>query len=200
MRGRRLRRRGEHQRHPLDLDLQRATCDRLGIYAQDFEGACPDGWALAGEFQCGVPTHGPGAAHSGTQSLGMDMSTGLYSNNIGWGTTTATSPAISLTATSTPKFHVWMWIQSEGSSFDGTNLQVSTDGVNFTELSSVTPAYTLTIAGEQAWGGQINAWDEYVADLSAYAGQTVYLRVDFHSDGSDTFAGIYVDDALVTAQ
>ncbi|MFX8324060.1 hypothetical protein ABTL43_19880, partial [Acinetobacter baumannii] len=35
-------------------------------YFQDFEGACPNGWALTGDWQCGTPTvEGPSAAWSG---------------------------------------------------------------------------------------------------------------------------------------
>ena len=31
-------------------------------------------------------------------------------------------------------------------------------------------------------------------DLSAYAGQSIFLRFAFRSDSSDTYPGIYIDD------
>jgi hypothetical protein len=72
-----------------------------------------------------------------------------------------------------------MWIDTEGSTFDGVNLKISTDGgMNYAIVDLVTPAYPLTIAGEPAWGGHQSGlgWQLMEADLSAYAGQVVRLR------------------------
>jgi len=69
-------------------------------------------------------------------------------------------------------------------------------------VNAVLPAYPLTISGEPAWGGHLAAlgWQLVQADLSAYAGQIVLLRFAFHSDQSGTYAGVYIDDVLVTDQ
>lgn len=63
----------------------------------------------------------------------------------------------------------------------------------------MTPAYNLTVGGESAWGGHQSSagWQEVVADLSAYAGQTVALRFAFRSDSSVVYPGIYIDDVIV---
>lgn len=63
-------------------------------------------------------------------------------------------------------------------------------------MTTVTPAYPLTIAGQPAWGGHQSAlgWQATQADLSAYSGQTVRLRFGFQSDSSGSFAGAFIDD------
>ena len=51
----------------------------------------------------------------------------------------------------------------------------------------------------QGWGGDQSAlgWQLVTADLSAYAGQTIYLRYAFRSDSIVQYAGFYVDDILI---
>jgi bacillopeptidase F (M6 metalloprotease family) len=123
-----------------------------------------------------------------------------YSNNDTWALTTATSPAIDLAGVPTPILTFRMWVDTEGGTFDGVNLQISSDGgAAFQVLDTVTPAYPLTIAGEPAWGGQQAAlgWQLVQADLTAYSGQTILLRFAFQSDPSATYPGVYIDDFLV---
>ncbi len=170
------------------------------LYTTSFEGACPNGWTLAGDWQCGVPSGvGPAAAYSGSQCIATQIA-GNYNNSQAWATATATSPDIDLGGTVSPSATFRMWIDTEGSSFDGANLKVSTDGVNYTILNAVTPAYSLTIDGQAAWGGDQSAagWQLVQADLAAYAGQVIRLRFGFRTDGSVTHAGVYIDDILVT--
>jgi Immune inhibitor A peptidase M6/Putative Ig domain len=171
------------------------------LYYTSFEGACPDGWTLTGDWHCGVPTNpaGPTAAYDGTQCISTGL-TSDYSNLDTWAGTTATSPQIELTGGPSPTLTFWMWIDTEGSVYDGANLQISTDGgMTYSVVDTVMPAYPLTIAGERAWGGHLGAlgWQLVQVDLSAYAGLFVYLRFGFQSDASDTFAGVYIDDFLV---
>ncbi|MBS2031552.1 MAG: carboxypeptidase regulatory-like domain-containing protein, partial [Deltaproteobacteria bacterium] len=199
---------------PTNATCNAGACINGGLLGENFENGCP-GWTLTGSalggslWQCGTPSSGPGSAHAGTGVLATNLS-GNYPDNVGWGTNTATTPMIDLTGTSAPKFHAWMWIYTEGSAYDGVNLKVSTDGVNFSEITNVsyvsaangttTTGYPLTIANQTAWGGNLSnaGWQEYTADLSAFAGQHVYVEFDFHSDGSDNFPGVYVDDVSVT--
>ena len=92
-----------------------------------------------------------------------------------------------------------MWVDTEGSVYDGANLKVSTDNMTFTQVMSVTPAYNITIGGEQAWGGRQSAsgWQLFTADLTAYAGQMVYLRYAFRTDTSVVYPGVYIDDIFI---
>ncbi len=70
---------------------------------------------------------------------------------------------------------------------DGMEMLVSTDGVNFDRIWSA--------------NNSRGAWHEVSADLSAYAGQSVWLRFAFRSDSSVTYRGWYVDDVrLIAAQ
>ena len=117
-----------------------------------------------------------------------------------WAETTATSPDIDITTVATPILTFKMWVDTEGATYDGFNLQVSTDGgMNFQIIANATPVYPLTVAGKPAWGGHQSAlgWQSVEANLSAYAGQIIRLRFAFQSDSSATFPGVYIDDILV---
>jgi len=172
-----------------------------GVWAENFD-ANPTGWTFGGEWQWGTPSGtGPSVCDSGS-CIGVNMS-GDYSNNLDWSTCTATSPSIDLTGTSgTVILEFRAYVDTEGSSWDGGNLKVSTDGSTFSLLSSVTPAYNLSsVGGEQAWGDDTEPWSvqwsTFTADLSAYAGQTIWLRFAFRSDSSVTYPGIYIDNLVL---
>lgn len=169
-------------------------------YYTSFEGACPDGWTLTGDWQCGVPMNvGPAAAYVGTQCIGTQIA-GNYNDLQAWDGTTATSPDIDLTNVQSPIVTFRMWIDTEGSTYDGANLQVSSDGgMSYTIISNVMPVYPLTVGGKPAWGGHQQAlgWQFMQGDLSGYAGQIIRLRFAFRSDSSGVFPGVYIDDILV---
>ncbi len=171
------------------------------VYYTSFEGTCPDGWTLTGDWQCGVPvnTAGPASAFAGTQCIGTGMAVD-YNNDDAWAATTATSPPITLPGVQKHTLAFGMWVDTEGFTYDGANLQISTDGgTTFTVLSAVTPAYPLAIGGEPAWGGHQAGlgWQHVQADLTPYTGMTVLFRFGFHSDVSNTYAGVFIDDFLV---
>jgi hypothetical protein len=171
------------------------------VYYTSFEGTCPNGWALTGDWQCGVPTNttGPLTAYVGSQCI----STGLtqdYSDNDTWVGTTATSPPITLPGVQQHSVSFRMWVDTEGSQYDGLNLEISTDGgMTYTVLASGTTPYTLTIATEPAWGGHEASlgWQLVQADLTPYTGMTILLRFGFQSDASDTYTGVFIDDFLI---
>jgi len=169
-------------------------------YYTSFEGACPDGWILTGDWECGAPTNvGPPTAYVGTQCLATQIDD-VYSDLQAWATTTATSPDINLVGAVNPKLTFRMWVYTEGMTYDGFNLQVSTDaGVTYSVINNVMPSYPLVISGKPAWGGNQSAldWQPVEVDLSGYAGQTIRLRFAFQSDSSGTFPGVYIDDILV---
>jgi hypothetical protein len=169
-------------------------------YYTSFEGACPNGWTLTGDWQCGVPINvGPATAYVGTQCIATQIA-GHYNDDQTFAGTTATSPDIDLTAASNPTLTFRMWIDTEGSTYDGANLQISADGgMTYSVVNSVLPAYPLLIAGQPAWGGHQSGvgWQLVQADLSAYAGQIIRLQFSFQSDSSGTYAGVYIDDVFV---
>jgi hypothetical protein len=177
-----------------DFDVVEAS------HLQIFEGPCPNGWTLTGDWECGPPSGGvgPAAAFSGLQCLATNLE-GLYTTNHDWGTVMATSPAIDLAGLSTPVLTWRAWMHTEGNTYDGYNLKVSANGGAFILVSAVTPAYELTIDAQAAWGGNKSAdgWTLYTADLSAFAGQSVQVRFDFTTDGSGEYPGVYIDDLTV---
>ena len=186
---------------PTVFSEQSYTLQVMGqVFIQTFEGACPNGWTLSGDWQCGTPTLvGPATAYSGTQCLGTVMNAN-YTASQTWASTNATSPDIDLTGTTAPQLMFRMWVDTEGSTYDGANVKVSSDGgATYTLLTGVTPAYTLTIGSQQAWGGHLSAsgWQLVTVDLSAYAGQTIRLRFGFQSDTSVFYPGVYIDDLAI---
>ncbi|MBW2458857.1 MAG: immune inhibitor A, partial [Deltaproteobacteria bacterium] len=171
------------------------------LYFEDFEGTCPNGWTLGGDWQCGTPTVvGPSNAFSGAQCLATQLAAN-YNINQAWATTTASSPAINLAGTTTPQLSFYMWIATEGYTYDGANLKISTDGgQSYALYATPQPAYTLTIDNQSAWGEDqsTQGWQLVTADLTSYAGQSINVQVGFHTDGSVAYPGVYIDDMLVS--
>ncbi len=170
------------------------------IYFEDFEGTCPNGWTLGGDWQCGTPTVvGPSTVYSGVQCLATQLST-EYNNGQAWATATASSPPINLAGTTTPQLTFYAWMLTEGSTYDGANLKISTDGgATYSLYATPQPAYTLTIDNEAAWGGDLSGsgWQPVTADLTSFAGQTINVQIAFSTDGSVVEAGVYIDDVMI---
>ncbi len=186
---------------PTNFDDATLTFDvAQALFFEDFEGTCPNGWTLGGDWQCGTPTQvGPSSAFSGVQCLGTQLASD-YNMNQAWATATASSPAINLAGTTAPQLSAWAWMNTEGSTYDGANLKISTDGgQTYTLYPTPVPAYTLTIDNESAWGGDESSlgWQEITADLTSFAGQTIHVQVAFRSDGSFEYPGVYIDEVLV---
>jgi len=167
---------------------------------EGFESCNNNGWVLTGEWECGVPTaitNGPSSAYNGTGVLATKLTT-TYSNNDAYASNTATSAAIDLTTATVASATFQAWKYTESGAFDGFNVSVSTDGGStYSLVTSVTPAYTGTVASQSAWYGQVASWQPYTIDLTAYLGKTIYLRFSFRSDLSNTYPGIYIDDFTV---
>ncbi len=70
---------------------------------------------------------GPIAAHLGSNVIATQIA-GVYHVNQGFDTTFADSPPINLAGATTPMLSFWAWDHTEGATFDGWNLKVSTDG------------------------------------------------------------------------
>ncbi|UQA60574.1 immune inhibitor A domain-containing protein [Polyangium aurulentum] len=176
------------------------SVDTCVVYLHEGFENCSNGWTFGGDWECGTPSNvGPPVAHIGDNVIATQIA-GLYHTNQSYSTSVATSPAIDLTGATNPMVSFWAWDHTEGGTFDGWNLKVSTNGgQSFTQVTTVTPAYGLNIAGQPAWGGNHAAegWQNYMADLTAFAGQSILLRFSFRSDGATVFPGVYVDELVV---
>jgi cysteine-rich repeat protein len=167
------------------------------VYQTSFEGACPGGWTLTGDWECGVPTTGPSSAFEGTQCIATQIDAN-YSGSQRFATTTATSPSISLAGVTAPRLSFRMWLNTE-MSYDGAHLKISRNGGAFQLLTGLAPGYNASVSGQSAWSGDQSSlgWRLFTADLAAYAGQNIQLQFAFNSDLTSAFPGVYVDDLRV---
>lgn len=145
------------------------------------------------------------SAHSPTHSvLGVDPA--ALSDQ--W----LTSPSLALpAATQQPiTFSFWQSHSFEGSTtcYDAGILEISTNGgTSWSQLTpmvgtygyngTVSNSYSNPLAGKTAWCFATTSWQRTVADLSAYAGQSIKLRFRLGSDSSVGATGWYVDDLRV---
>ncbi|MDY0004136.1 MAG: DUF4215 domain-containing protein [Polyangia bacterium] len=171
-------------------------------YTESFDQN-PVTWTFGtGDWEWGTPSGTePTACYSGS-CIGTLMA-GNYSPSLSWDTCWITSPPISLAGATNPVLRFYSWVKTEGSSYDGGNIKVSTDGISFVLHSAVTPAYNLTsVNGQVAWGGSSGTfqgqWVQFEADLSAYVDQAVWIRFAFRTDGSVQYPGWYIDSLTVT--
>ncbi|MFJ8065734.1 S8 family serine peptidase [Psychrobacillus sp. NPDC096426] len=150
-------------------------------YSEDFE-AQPVGWYSFGEansWEWGVPTSGPGNAASGEKVYATNLK-GNYDNRMN---ATLVMPPIDLPeGNSYLQFKQWHNFEesSTGRAWDYGHVFVSTDQVEWTQLLMVQ--------------GASNSWIDGEVDLSAYAGQRIYIGFNAFSDGSVVREGWYIDD------
>jgi len=98
------------------------------------------------------------------------------------------------------------------SAYDGGFVEISTDGVNWTQLATaVSGGYNKTFRWESGGGAPAThpfpggtrcfsgsfGWQETVFDLDAYTDMTVQFRFHFGSDGGTGLEGWYVDDVAL---
>ncbi|MBC8175727.1 MAG: DUF1565 domain-containing protein, partial [Candidatus Marinimicrobia bacterium] len=97
--------------------------------------------------------------------------------------------------------------------WDAANVRISTDGFETWEVLNGFPDYDFTSGwgwgyngeGENipGWGGYHPEWQPATFDLSAYANETIQIRIAFGSDGAwcsrddPTYFGIVVDDITI---
>jgi hypothetical protein len=156
------------------------------LYSQDFE-ASNGGYAVSGTstFAWGVPTTGPGAAHSGVNVWATNLNGNYNNSESGY----LTSPVIDLSAGAGNSIVLdwWQYLRSE-SNYDYASVEVSNDsGTNWTR-----------VYGEVS--GSIDlAWAKKTVTLaSTYAVSTFRLRFRFRSDSSVTYLGWYIDDVSLS--
>ncbi|SDN33346.1 bacillopeptidase F. Serine peptidase. MEROPS family S08A [Psychrobacillus sp. OK028] len=150
-------------------------------YSEDFENT-PVGWTSFGaknSWEWGIPTSGPGGAASGEKVYATNLD-GTYESSMN---ATLVMPPVDLTeGNSFLQFKQWHEFEqsSSGRAWDYGHVFISTDQVEWTQLLKVQ--------------GTSNGWIDAEVDLSAYAGQRVYIGFNAFSDGSVVKNGWYLDD------
>ena len=120
-----------------------------------------------------------------------------------WNTT-----AVAVGAGSTLTF--WHNYQFEGTGYDGSVLEISTDGgVTWTDLGAhitgngyngtVSTCCSNPLGGRQAWTGDLTSWTQVTVDLSSFAGQSAKIRWRLGCDSSVSDVGWYIDDVQITS-
>jgi hypothetical protein len=167
-------------------------------WVEDFEtnngGFASD--PAAGAWEWGVPTSGPGAAHSGTQ-LWATILAGNYINYANW---KLTSQGDYVATADNPHILFYHWYDIENV-WDGGNVKYSTDnGASWILLhpvggyDGVASTANSGIPAESCFTGTHTTWETEEIIIPVNTGQTFKLRFHFGTDGSVFYAGWYVDD------
>jgi subtilisin family serine protease len=162
---------------------------------ESFE-ASDGGWQGSGVWEWGVPTSGPNAAYDGNKVWATVLA-GNYPSDVDDNLLTPyyliTTPDASLS--------FFQWFNME-SNYDGGNLHVSTDGVNWTLLYPEGTGYpdpdVVGLDQEPGFNGESGGWVQAVFDLSAYQDQSIMFKFRFGTDGSVVRAGWYIDGVVVS--
>ena len=127
-------------------------------------------------WQWGVPTSGPGAAHSGTRVWATNLA-GSYPSSC---SASLEVPELLLPAGTHPVLEFWHWFQSEYW-YDRGRVQISSNG----------GASWATLGEFEA---HLGGYFQVSYDLTAYAGQTIRIRFLLTTDVSVNYPGWYIDD------
>ncbi|MGY3716220.1 S8 family serine peptidase [Sutcliffiella cohnii] len=156
-------------------------------YFEDFETE-PEGWTVVGDnpnWEWGVPTSGPNSAASGEHVYATNLA-GNYRNGT---REMLVMPAISLpnepASLHFKQWHSFEMSASTGTAYDYGYVMVSPNGQDWTQLLMVK--------------GDSNGWIDASVDLSAYAGQGIFIAFYVYSDGSVNRPGWYIDDVSLQA-
>ena len=181
------------------------TCQIYGYtYLKDFEannGGYTAGGTPSTLWQWGVPTSGPGGAHSGTKLWATNLA-GAYPDSANAYLTTG---LIQLPSRPPITLSFWQWYDME-SYYDGGNVKISTNnGSTWALLGSYGNPYNedaasssnAGIPGQACFSGSQQSWQQVTFDLGSYAGQWIQLRWHFGSDTTLTYNGWYIDDVVI---
>ncbi len=182
-------------------------------YSEDFESD-PGDWTLDPngtmfDWEWGVPTSymGPTEAHSGNNVWATDLDAGF---SYGYDSFTM--------MTSTRTFEItdpnalmtfWAWDDHYYYSYydryyGGFQVRASTDGVNWT-MVPINPPYNNNNSYtnyEDTRASNNGPWTEYVANLSAYYGQNIYIQFRhiydyYYSSYATSYFGTAIDDICI---
>lgn len=177
--------------HDFGLEVDPEACTAPGYkpgisYFENFEnsdgGFTVDASSVNSTWAWGVPTSGPGSAHSGLNV----WATNLSSSYLNYSDDYLVSPNIDLSGlTGEFKLDWWQWLQTE-SCCDVASVQVSNDGGAF---------WTTVYQGQ----GDVDlSWTERSVNLDAsYAVTNFRVRFYLHTDVSITYPGWYIDDLAI---
>ena len=182
-------------------------------------GGLPAGWSATGDWEFGPlnaqPTTGPNSFPTGPFGFGTDLD-GDYSGS-NWDHLYSPEYQIPLGASARLTFSHWMCAETN---WDGGAVYISTNNQTWTHFSPVlangsnwydstgTSSHTGSNlnslgnfngqnsipAGGWSCEGPHNLWETKVADVSNYAGGSVWFRFSFESDGAVSRDGWYIDD------
>ena len=145
-------------------------------------------WGDVGPYS-GSRNSWPEDARSGTKAWATNLTGDYGSSEDGY----LTSPTIDLSnAANVPGIPLyltwWQWMYNESATYDWGEVEIrggSTD-------------WTLVDPPGRMGGGQDLDWAMYQIDISNFAGVNDFqIRFHFHSDGSVTYPGWYVDDISI---
>jgi hypothetical protein len=182
-----------------------------GYYFYDFESG-DGGFTVNGpndDWEYGMPTTGPGAAHSGEYCWGTVLA-GNYSDN---SQSRLETPSLNFALGGGMHLELkfWHFYDSEGSysPYDGGNVKLILPDTNFVIYPDLAQAddydtYTMNsgnawIPNEAAYFGPVSGWKEAIFDLTPWTNESdVKIAFDFGSDGSvSTYDGWYIDDVVI---
>ncbi|WP_353948999.1 S8 family serine peptidase [Sporolactobacillus sp. Y61] len=149
-------------------------------YSQDFESV-PSGWRSYGDqnsWEWGVPASGPEQAASGEKVYATNLE-GNYDNDAN--ATLLMPPVHVAEGQSYLQFKNWYEIENN---YDHGQVFVSTDQENWTSVADFT--------------GAGSGWSDVSVDLSAYAGQNIFIGFNLSTDSSVVRPGWYIDDVSLT--
>lgn len=169
-------------------------CITTDMYS-DFESN-NGGWSTNLLWAWGTPTKAPFTAPpSGTKAWVTDLNFQYPINQ----SASLYSPFFDFSNSCTPTF-TWRMRYDVELDYDGLAVEVSTDNVNWTKLTTINPGYNNSSTNSNMpppqYSGDNGGWLTYTADLSAYSQEPMFrLRIRFESDYLVADNGVAIDNA-----
>ena len=155
------------------------------VFSEDFEGGLADWYADNGIWEVGVPTSGPGEAHSPTQ-LAATVLAGNYPIN----DSRLISPPIELPTIASGNriiLRFWHWFELQtGADYGEVQIRVQTASGDWGEWTSL-----------ESYTGVSAVYTHALVPLTEYAGTTVQIAYYLNEDGYRAYAGWYIDDVTI---
>ena len=177
---------------PIILPVRRGFC-------WDFTTA-PEGVALDGDWEWGLPQVGPGAGKSGLGAAGVALS-GTYSQNL---QSHLTLVDLDLSDWDAAMLNFAIWYQTEPA-WDGAWIEGSRNGGQNWETLTPIGGYPdeITFGGrdrQAGFTGQSEGWQTYTIPLDEYVSETALVRFVFWSDELVTDIGCFLDNIRVAEE
>lgn len=164
-------------------DIEIATGPYELATPEDFESGLGDWSVERGNWQLGIPSKGPGQAHSGTSCFGVALN-GSYAANINYAMLISPPLHVPPLADS-PRLRFWQWFEVPDGDY-GTVYLTATAGT----WQGVSAGY---------WGIS-DGWVRAAIDLKPFAEQTVRIGFAFFSNNdTNTGAGWFIDDVAIVS-